>query len=829
MFSGAPAPALAQSRGMFQTVMEIGTGWQAAGILLAVLLIAAMWSVIRRRARRRLALERDLFAAALDIGGAARLITSPQGRAIASTGAWRARGEVDPKRPIPRLADDLFADPDSVAELQRLAASAIGGETAHAELLLAAEAGRRQRISAFPLPGHPRWTVWELGGDGDRGGIEDAVRDGQHRLATFLEDGSVGVYSLDRDGRFQFVDETIADWLGSTPDEIVGGNRRLREFLARDCDFDADTLGEAARGEITLTDGDGNSFPAAFAQVVIANGAGTATRSILRNLSRSVNGAESDEVPLLRLSRTRRGARADGVDPWEERFRHLFLEAPAGIALVDADGTLRECNTAFRETLSVATDTTSGLNLAEIVRPADGATGIAAWLNSASGEHGAPDPLTVTPTGGEGTKFLFAHRLAQADDAEPGLVVYALDHGADGGFDEKLQQSQKMELVGQLAGGIAHDFNNLLTAMIGFCDLLLLRHSPKDQSFADIMQIKQNANRAANLVRQLLAFSRQQTLQPKVLHLTDVLAELSHLLRRLIGARIDLDMVHGRDFGLVKVDQGQFEQVVINLAVNARDAMTDGGTLTIATSAIPAGDPRLTQFADVPDGDYVTFEVADTGSGIPPELREKIFEPFFTTKGVGEGTGLGLATVYGIIKQTGGHIFVDSVPGEGTRFTILLPEHQPEEETEDEAAVAAEAKAAGDAEALRDTTGEGTVLLVEDEDAVRLFGARALRNKGYEVIEARNGEGALEVLGAQADSIDLLITDVVMPGVDGPTLIRKVREDHPDMKVIFISGYTEDTFRKNLDEGEVVHFLPKPFSLQQLAGKVKEVMHADGA
>jgi two-component system cell cycle sensor histidine kinase/response regulator CckA len=345
-----------------------------------------------------------------------------------------------------------------------------------------------------------------------------------------------------------------------------------------------------------------------------------------------------------------------------------------------------------------------------------------------------------------------------------------------------------------------------------------MRHRPGDQSFADIMQIRQNANRAANLVRQLLAFSRQQTLQPRVLNVTDALAELSNLLRRLIGASIELKMVHGRDLGLVRVDQGQLEQVIINLAVNARDAMVGGGTLSIHTFNVPAGDAKLEGLDALTDTDYVAIEMVDTGSGIAKEHLDKIFEPFFTTKEVGMGTGLGLSTVYGIIKQTGGLISVASEVGKGATFTIFLPRHEGE---------VAEALPAPPRESARrrDLTGAGVVLLVEDEDAVRKFGARALRNKGYTVIEASNGEGALEVL-EKGEAIDILITDIVMPGVDGPSLIRQVRDKRPELKVICISGYTEDSFRKRLDLSDNIHFLSKPFSLQQLAGKVKEVIHA---
>jgi two-component system, cell cycle sensor histidine kinase and response regulator CckA len=416
------------------------------------------------------------------------------------------------------------------------------------------------------------------------------------------------------------------------------------------------------------------------------------------------------------------------------------------------------------------------------------------------------------------TAALFVSRLDAGDAGAGGLILHFIDTTEQKNLEIQFAQSQKMQAIGQLAGGVAHDFNNLLTAMIGFCDLLLLRFRPGDPSFADIMQIKQNANRAANLVRQLLAFSRQQTLQPRVLNITDVLAELSHLLRRLIGENIELKMVHGRDLGLVKVDQGQLEQVIINLVVNARDAMPNGGALTIRTRNITNADPTRSGHEIMPPGDYVLIEVADTGFGIPRENLARIFEPFFSTKEIGSGTGLGLSTVYGIVKQTGGFVFVNSTPGQGAVFSIYLLRHLHGE-------VAATSRGeAGEPVTVHDLTGAGTVLLVEDEDPVRLFSARALRNKGYKVIEAKSGEAALEVIHRATETIDLLITDVVMPRMDGPGLIRVVRETDPDMKVIFISGYTEDSFRKRLDTDAEIHFLPKPFSLKQLATKVKEVM-----
>jgi signal transduction histidine kinase len=400
-----------------------------------------------------------------------------------------------------------------------------------------------------------------------------------------------------------------------------------------------------------------------------------------------------------------------------------------------------------------------------------------------------------------------------ADAASPASAPRAGDER----LEAQLAQTLRLQAVGQLAGGIAHDFNNLLTAMIGFCDLLLLRHRPGDQSFADVMQIRQNANRAASLVRQLLAYSRQQTLQPRMISLSEVLAELAHLLRRLIGGAISLKLEHGRDIYPVLVDQGQVEQVVINLVVNARDAMPEGGTLTIRTTNANIAAPMPAAGEMMPPGDYVRIDIVDTGSGISPEIIDRIFEPFFSTKPVGAGTGLGLATVYGIVKQSGGHVVIASKLGEGTTFSIFLPRYV-------ESAGAAASRRDGIEEAARDLTGAGTILLVEDEDAVRLFSARALRNKGYKVIEARSGEAALVIMGQDSEPIDLLITDVVMPEMDGPALVAEVRSRRPDMKVIFISGYAESAFRQQASDGSMLHFLAKPFSLKQLATKVKDVL-----
>jgi two-component system cell cycle sensor histidine kinase/response regulator CckA len=376
-----------------------------------------------------------------------------------------------------------------------------------------------------------------------------------------------------------------------------------------------------------------------------------------------------------------------------------------------------------------------------------------------------------------------------------------------------------MNAVGQLAGGVAHDFNNVLQAIIGYSDLLLANHRPTDPSFQDIMQIKQNANRAASLVRQLLAFSRRQTLRPEVLNLVDRLSDLSMLLKRLLGERVELDLSHARDLWPVKADVNQFEQVVVNLAVNARDAMPNGGKLAIRTANVTAVEAARLSVPGMPPADYVVVEVSDTGIGMSAEVKEKIFEPFFTTKEVGKGTGLGLSTVFGIVKQSGGFIDVESTPGQGTTFRIYLPRHVPSADDAPEEARPEAAK-----KPAADLTGQGTILLVEDEDPVRAVNARALSARGYTVLEAASGVEALQIIERRGEPVDLVVSDVVMPEMDGPTLLGELRKLYPDLKVIFVSGYAEDAFKRNLPEGEEFNFLAKPFSLRQLVETVKQVI-----
>lgn len=385
-------------------------------------------------------------------------------------------------------------------------------------------------------------------------------------------------------------------------------------------------------------------------------------------------------------------------------------------------------------------------------------------------------------------------------------------------LEAQFVQSQKMQAVGQLAGGIAHDFNNLLTAINGHCDLLLLRHLQGDADHSDLIQIRQNANRAAALVRQLLAFSRKQTLQPQVLNLYDTLAELANLLNRLLGEKVALKIENAEDIWSVRVDERQLEQVIVNLVVNARDAMPTGGVVGLKTEKVTLEAPLERDRAIVPTGDYAVIKVYDSGIGIPKDQIAKIFEPFFTTKKVGEGTGLGLSTAYGIIKQMDGFIFVDSIPGEGSEFSVFLPANDVE------AHGSASESAAVPRSKPRAQTGSGVILLAEDEAPVRAFAVRALQMRGYTVLEADCGERALEILEDQSLKVDLFVTDVVMPGIDGPSWVVKALETRPNTSTVFISGYSQDTFVDGKISVPSSTYLAKPFTLNDLIERVREHM-----
>jgi two-component system cell cycle sensor histidine kinase/response regulator CckA len=402
--------------------------------------------------------------------------------------------------------------------------------------------------------------------------------------------------------------------------------------------------------------------------------------------------------------------------------------------------------------------------------------------------------------------------------------IWLFDVSAQKSMELQLSQAQKMQAVGQLAGGVAHDFNNLLTAIQLQLSGLLERHPVGDPSYEGLNEIRQTAIRAADLVRKLLAFSRKSTVRRERLDLGELVGEFAVLLRRLLREDVRLETDYGRDLPVVLADKSQLETAVMNLAVNARDAMRGvvepgAGVVTIRTARLTAEEARLLGWSAAPNTAVALIEVSDSGPGVPPELLDKIFEPFFTTKAVNEGTGMGLATVYGIVEQAGGHINVSNAPEGGAVFRIFLPE-------------AAEAELAETpviekvAKAPRDLSGAGRILFVEDEAAVRGIAARLLRQRGYEVIEAEDGEQALELAEQHAGTIDMMISDVIMPGLDGPALLKKARPYLGDAPVLFISGYAESDFSDLLQDEVGVSFLPKPLDIKTLAERVKQELHA---
>ena len=771
-----------------------------------------LWAMKRRQ--HRLTQNTAIWSAVGNVLPFPCCVVDPNGRAVFSNAGYQSMFPDSDHAPLARLGERIGSGPETSERLGRLT-SAVANNVPMTDEIQVPDTGDAitwLRISAYPLADVPGAALWAVEDISARRRMEQTIHEEQAKLVDFLEHAPIGFYSVDQDGHFLFVNNALATWLGYTAEEMLAGDMHLHDFLSTRPSAEVpayrpsllapdETLGGGY--EVSLTGRDGRVIQVYIGQTEVrTEGGDVRTRSVVRDLT-----PEREWEQALRRS--------------EQRFARFFEDAPIGIVLLDAEGRVTESNRAWRTLVAPVEQKLLGRPIRDFVADEDDGK-VTTWLDRVMSDADLTTPMdvrlrTANEAGVSRIATMYVSRMDDGQGGVYGLIVHFLETTEQRSLEAQFAQGQKMQAVGQLAGGIAHDFNNLLTAMIGFCDLLLLRHSPGDQSFGDIMQIKQNANRAARLVRQLLAFSRQQTLQPRVLSMTDVLGDLANLLRRLIGANIQLNMVHGRDLALVRADQGQVEQVIINLAVNARDAMTEGGELTIETDNETFISSQRRGGETVPPGDYVVVKVADSGVGIPKENLEHIFEPFFTTKEVGAGTGLGLSTVYGIVKQTGGYVLVDSNTGAGTAFTIYLPAHAKE-------AGALEKLETPDSPSAADTTGAGTVLVVEDEDAVRLFSARALRAKGYKVLEARTGEAAMELMAVVEEPIDLLITDAVMPEMDGPTLIKNVRDEKPDMPVICISGYAEETFRNRLGEDQDIHFLPKPFSLAQLAGKVKEVM-----
>lgn len=775
-------------------------------VMLGLMIVLASYKI--RQIKRDNDYRRAILVSVLEGESSANLITDKKQRTIYANTRFKKILQKSTTLSIAELPFYAASGNDEVADNLRTiidqARAGHGGEIVFPSQN--GDQGGWYRLHVRPIVQWPGYMHWQL--DDISQSYDDMQRLGRERvrLTEFLNHAPVGFFSVNEKGQFTFANDTFVAWLAAEDIDLTDGTHYLHDLLMDNMTevppyalTQLSSENPIQREEMRMRAFDGREFQAALSHTILQGLDGKIhTRTIIRDLT-----PERAWRTALKQS--------------EDRFQRFFEEAPLGIALIDNRGKLTECNEAFSNMVDRPLHELLGMTLLEIVKDEDKPKieGTITKIRSSQRVEGAIEISLLSKQ----DQPLVVQMFASPYMSENGVVLHFINVTERKNLEAQFTQSQKMQAVGQLAGGIAHDFNNLLTAMIGFCDLLLMRHRPGDPSFADIMQVKQNANRAANLVRQLLAFSRQQTLQPKVMDITEVITEVSHLLRRLLGASIDLKIVHDRDLGFVKVDQGQMEQVLVNLAVNGRDAMNAGGVLTIRTrNFINKQKMQMVGTDEMPPGEWVVIEVADTGTGIPPEVLARVFDPFFSTKPLGQGTGLGLSTVYGIVRQSNGYIGVETQVGKGTSFNIYMPR------VSEELALKAQT-AAPVIEKVEDLTGSSRILLVEDEDAVRSFSVRALQNKGYEVHEANSGDNALELLAAQKPKLDLMVSDVMMPGMDGIELGKRVREAYPGLKIIFMSGYTEDKFKD--DMGPDIHFLAKPFTLKQLAEKVKDVLEGN--
>ncbi len=786
------------------------TGLAGIGLLGLFLFAIGTLQVTGRGARN------DLTKLVVDGSQQGILVTDTESRVVYANSQYMAMAgaaEGTVVRPVERL----FTGASDVSEAVYRLAQAARERRSHTEEVRMAPgldgqtAASWYKIRVRPIQRNGRHeSVWSIADvTQDRKSEEGAVQELQNAV-NFLDHAPAGFFSADPSGKIAYMNATLSGWLDQDIAQSIGeSGLTLKQIMASGGAVLLETVGGVAGQvkteviDLDLRKRGGQALPVRLFHRVSYGHDGVAgpSRTIVLNRSQGVDTSEGREA--------------------EVRFARFFHNTPMAIATVTKDGQISQTNASFArlfgDTIKSGVDGDRSVNaaLAEKDRAA-----LTDALKAVSEGQTDVTPIDVLLTGELRSARVFVTPVAERNSGDEAAIVYMLDTTEQRALQEQFTQAQKMQAVGQLAGGVAHDFNNVLTAIIGYSDLLLASHRPTDPSFQDIMQIKQNANRAASLVRQLLAFSRRQTLRPQVIQLNDSVSDVQMLLKRLLGEKVELDVRYGRDLWPIKADVNQFEQVVVNLAVNARDAMPGGGKLTMRTSNVTDSQSAAYNYKGLKPDNYVLLEVEDTGTGMPADVIEKIFEPFFTTKDIGKGTGLGLSMVFGIIKQSDGFIFCDSTVGRGTTFRIFLPRHIV---TAEELAIAKvdEVKTTQ----AQDLTGNGTILLVEDEEAVRAFGARALRSRGYTVLEASTGVEALELVEDHGDEIVMVVSDVVMPEMDGPTLFTELKKRGRNYQFVFASGYAEEAFKKNLPDAdqEAFAFLPKPYSLKQLIEAVKQV------
>jgi len=712
--------------------------------------------------------------------------------------------------------DVLFGHDEAAARIiYRLTRSAKQGNEDQGEIHLAGNFVYHVTVRPFRLDGQIM-RMWALNKQSDKQGV--LVGDLQDAV-SHLDSAPAGFAAWDGQERIGYLNATLAGWLGFdlaafTPGDMVLSTLVGTENTARIHDM----LKNSAAMAVVKLDLD-------FRQ------GGQPSRRLRFYITQAAEGGFFRAIVLPVDVRQGHSVLDEIIQGGQDilQFNNYFDISPVALAVIDETCAIKRANMRFRQlfNLHMAEEPQGLQDFLAMLEPGSGErTGLA--IRQALECDTGQATVVEAVLNGEEERYvrLYINSVRQGEDGAAAVVLSVIETTEQRALEQHMEHSQKMQAVGQLAGGIAHDFNNVLTAIIMSCDFLLGNHRNSDPSHQDIMNIKNNANRAASLVQQLLAFSRRQTLRPEVLDLTERLVDLRPLVTKLVGHTNRLELEHGRALWPVKADGAELGRVIMNLAANARDAMSAGGVLKIRTANISEPESRKLDYQKFTPGDYVLIEVSDNGSGIAPAILAKIFDPFFTTKEVGKGTGLGLSTVYGIITQTGGYIHCDSAPGRGTCFSIYLPRYVESERDRQESRLAQERREVekqGASKSL-DLSGSATVLLVEDEDAVRMGGVKALQSRGYTVLEAASGVEALDVIADNDGHIDIVVSDVVMPEMDGPTLFMAIKKRYPEMKFVFVSGYARDAFAGKLPEDAQFAFLAKPFSLKQLATTVKEML-----
>lgn len=701
-----------------------------------------------------------------------------------------------------------------------------------------------ENISSFDKK-YNIYLLWSIENITSEKTMDSIFQEERRSYYNFLNFMPVGIYLLNRKGKVEYINKTLSLMLNTPKEEILGKN--ISDFLP---------IISGTEKKINSTCKQYNSY---------IKGPNNKTLEYLVKVDQfkegtdvQTRGAVIGDIPTdttLKIAYEEIISQANSI----------FNLSPFGMMILDLDLIIKRTNQHFMDILGIPSESQLLNNYLTNYLDEESITKIKKQIATFTSKTGSLQPayFDLNIKNKNKNKILrlyicplFSSQIQTTENIK-GIVLFCLDTTEQKNLETQFAQAQKMQAMGQLAGGIAHDFNNLLTAMIGFCDLLLQKHSIGDSSYADIIQIKQNANCAAELVRQLLQFSRKQPLQPELNNITDILVNYTPLLKRTVGEQVDLKFHHGENLEYIKVDKVQFLQVVLNLCVNAKDAMNKKGTLTISTQMETLLEPYHFGAETIESGSFVRLDVTDSGCGIPLENMARIFEPFFSTKQnvVGSGTGLGLATVYGIVRQMEGFIKVNSAVNIGTTFSIYLPAYPVEQNykkedennrrktlndkkgravltpetltapTTDKVILGLSLSATEDLNQNPENIENTRILFVDDENSVRTFALRALRKKGYDVVGCNSAENALETLETDKN-FQLLITDMVMPGLNGIELSKQVLEILPDIKIILASGYSEDILKGEFADIENMSFIPKPFSLSDLTQKVYEVINS---